>query len=108
MQTACQRPLSSIPTALDAHRERLSAQVLPVLPFLQARHTRAVRGRRVAERRAPWHGRCFSSASWAPTAHQRRTQMNRIRNEQGKVGYALLWLLGVPLPVLLVLYLIFR
>lgn len=34
--------------------------------------------------------------------------MTRIDNEQGKVGYALLWLLGVPLPVLLVLYLIFR
>jgi len=34
--------------------------------------------------------------------------MNRIQNEQGKVGYALMWLLGVPLPVLLVLYLIFR
>jgi hypothetical protein len=28
--------------------------------------------------------------------------------ETGRVGYLLLWLLGVPLPVLLVLYLIFR
>jgi hypothetical protein len=26
---------------------------------------------------------------------------------QGKIGYALLWLLGVPLPVVLVLYLFF-
>jgi hypothetical protein len=24
--------------------------------------------------------------------------------EQGKVGYALLWLLGVPLPILLLVY----
>jgi hypothetical protein len=32
----------------------------------------------------------------------------RIRNEHGKVGYLLLWLLGVPLPILLVLFLIFR
>jgi hypothetical protein len=28
--------------------------------------------------------------------------------ESGKVGWALLWLLGVPLPVLLVAYLIFH
>jgi hypothetical protein len=29
-----------------------------------------------------------------------------ISNVQGKVGWAVLWLLGVPVPVLLVLYLI--
>jgi hypothetical protein len=28
--------------------------------------------------------------------------------QSGKVGWALLWLLGVPLPVLLVVYLIFH
>jgi hypothetical protein len=27
-------------------------------------------------------------------------------NEGGKMGYALLWLLGVPLPVLLLIYLV--
>jgi hypothetical protein len=27
--------------------------------------------------------------------------------QKGKVGWAILWLLGVPLPILLVLYLIF-
>jgi len=27
-------------------------------------------------------------------------------SEGGKVGYALLWLLGIPLPVLLIIYLI--
>jgi|GEM_PF-674085 len=32
-----------------------------------------------------------------------RRWMNR---QAGKVGWALLWLLGIPLPVLLVLYLI--
>lgn len=26
------------------------------------------------------------------------------RMEQGKIGYALLWLLGIPLPVLLIIY----
>lgn len=25
-------------------------------------------------------------------------------NESGKIGYALLWLLGVPIPVLLLIY----
>jgi hypothetical protein len=28
--------------------------------------------------------------------------------QSGKVGYALAWLLGVPLPILLVIYLISR
>ena len=32
----------------------------------------------------------------------------RLQNEEGKAGYLLMWLIGVPLPVLLVLYLIFR
>lgn len=27
-----------------------------------------------------------------------------LQNQSGKMGWALLWLLGVPLPVLLVLY----
>lgn len=27
-------------------------------------------------------------------------------NKGGKVGYALLWLLGVPLPILLIIYLV--
>jgi hypothetical protein len=27
--------------------------------------------------------------------------------EEGKIGWALLWLLGVPLPILLILYFIF-
>lgn len=29
-----------------------------------------------------------------------------ITNVQGKVGWALLWILGIPLPVLLVLYML--
>lgn len=27
-------------------------------------------------------------------------------SESGKVGYALLWLIGVPLPILLIIYLV--
>jgi hypothetical protein len=34
--------------------------------------------------------------------------LDRIQNEDGKVGYVLMWLLGVPLPLILVLFLIFR
>ena len=30
----------------------------------------------------------------------------RISREAGKVGYALLWLLGIPLPILIIIYLI--
>lgn len=29
-----------------------------------------------------------------------------VRSEAGKIGYALLWLLGIPLPILLIIYLI--
>lgn len=28
------------------------------------------------------------------------------RWEQGKIGYAFLWILGIPLPVLLIIYLL--
>jgi hypothetical protein len=30
--------------------------------------------------------------------------LQQIKSGEGKVGYALLWLLGVPLPVLLIIY----
>lgn len=29
-----------------------------------------------------------------------------IRNQMGKIGYILLWLLGVPIPILIVIYLV--
>ena len=32
--------------------------------------------------------------------------LENIVNKNGKVGYALLWLLGVPLPILLIVYLV--
>ncbi len=31
-----------------------------------------------------------------------------IDNERGAIGYLLLWLIGIPLPILLILFLIFR
>lgn len=33
-------------------------------------------------------------------------QLEKLASESGKIGYALLWLLGVPLPILLLIYLI--
>ena len=30
----------------------------------------------------------------------------RIKSEEGKVGWILLWLLGIPLPILLILFLL--
>jgi len=32
--------------------------------------------------------------------------MSVLKQQQGKVGWILLWLLGVPIPILLVLFLI--
>ncbi len=32
--------------------------------------------------------------------------INRLNNEQGKVGWIVLWLLGVPIPVLFILFLL--
>ena len=31
-------------------------------------------------------------------------QFEALQNMKGKVGWAMLWLLGVPLPILLVIY----
>jgi len=33
---------------------------------------------------------------------------NPINDEKGAIGYVLMWLLGIPIPVLLILFLIFR
>lgn len=32
--------------------------------------------------------------------------LQRLTQPSGKIGWALLWLLGIPLPVLLIIYLI--
>lgn len=37
-----------------------------------------------------------------------QTPMSEWTSESGKAGYLLLWLLGVPLPLLIVLYLVFN
>jgi len=30
----------------------------------------------------------------------------RLKKEEGKIGWILLWLLGIPLPILLILFLV--
>lgn len=45
-----------------------------------------------------------------PNSLMKVLQNSNARNKQhesGKVGWALLWLIGVPLPVLLILYYVF-
>lgn len=34
-----------------------------------------------------------------------KIRTNKFRNAQGKIGWILLWLLGVPIPILLILFL---
>lgn len=33
-------------------------------------------------------------------------RIESLLSESGKIGYVLLWLLGIPLPILLIIYLI--
>ena len=43
--------------------------------------------------------------SYSPSARATQSQpRSQSRLEQGRIGWALLWLLGVPIPLLLVLY----
>ena len=32
--------------------------------------------------------------------------LQKYTQESGKIGYALLWLLGIPIPILLIVYLV--
>jgi hypothetical protein len=34
----------------------------------------------------------------------KKEQLESLRNQQGKMGYILMWALGVPIPVLLLIY----
>ena len=48
----------------------------------------------------PWHGRCCYGSNQMEARMARET----VRYSAGRIGYALLWLVGVPLPIVLVLY----
>jgi hypothetical protein len=41
-----------------------------------------------------------------PSGGNMRTLPSLARDQQGRVGYILLWLLGVPIPVLFLIYLL--
>jgi hypothetical protein len=32
--------------------------------------------------------------------------LKTFRNQEGKIGYILLWLLGIPIPILIVIFLV--
>ena len=40
------------------------------------------------------------------TTSKQALQAGRRRVQSGKIGYILLWLLGVPIPILLIIYLL--
>ena len=33
-------------------------------------------------------------------------KINRLKTEEGAIGWALLWLIGIPIPILLVIFLL--
>lgn len=37
---------------------------------------------------------------------RRLADMNRLVNERGAIGYILLWLLGIPIPLLLLFFVV--
>ncbi len=42
-----------------------------------------------------------------PTVELTKTKvLGKIRSERGKIGWILLWAVGVPIPVLLILFLV--
>jgi hypothetical protein len=46
-----------------------------------------------------WHITCVSS-------NAKEGSMKILRNQQGAIGWVLLWLLGIPIPILLILFLV--
>ena len=57
-----------------------------------------------------WHDKCFTSFAVSvkgqkPIGGTMQTQQS---DRQGKLGYVLAWALGVPIPVLIIIYLIFN
>jgi hypothetical protein len=59
-----------------------------------------------------WRERADAVRRDRPLAHTLQgahLMMNReMHPESGKVGYAIAWLLGVPIPILLIVYLVSR
>jgi hypothetical protein len=51
---------------------------------------------------------CDDTPARALQSHRVMTQIHQPNPESGKVGYAIAWLLGIPLPILLLVYLVSR
>jgi hypothetical protein len=43
---------------------------------------------------------------WRFDMQKTEQKINMLATEEGAIGWALLWLLGIPLPILLVLFLL--
>jgi hypothetical protein len=46
--------------------------------------------------------RCNGASEGAMTSRDRRS----LKHQAGKIGYILLWLIGVPIPILILIYLL--
>lgn len=57
-----------------------------------------------------WHVGCFAERFILQMmlGRNQMTVLRRARNQDGGIGYVLLWLVGLPLPLVLVLYLLFH
>jgi hypothetical protein len=54
-----------------------------------------------------YFARGMSSANRLVMRNDYNHKLMVVKDEAGKIGWALAWLIGVPLPVLIILYLIF-
>ena len=44
--------------------------------------------------------------TWRIEMHTTTPKINVLQDEAGAIGWALLWLLGIPIPILLVIFLL--
>ena len=52
--------------------------------------------------------RCLACPVLMQSDQEEQHMSSSVDNQHGAIGYALLWLIGIPLPLLLILFLIFR
>ena len=51
-------------------------------------------------------GELAGYSPWKASGNLKGTVMKILRDEKGKVGWILLWALGVPIPILVILFLV--
>lgn len=52
-----------------------------------------------------WYVACFNKSAQGAVM---KNLINSLSNEQGKAGYILAWILGVPASVLFIIYIVFN